>query len=86
MNYTLQRATNYDDEWWIYDPDLNKGPAGFDRTHEFVEDLKRKNLYTGAEFTEREVVAGDFLDRYVALCEQSAPLLEFLTRALGLRW
>jgi uncharacterized protein (TIGR02453 family) len=65
---------------------LKRPPAGFDRTHEFVEDLKRKNLYTGAEFTEREVVAGDFLDRYVALCEQSAPLLEFLTRALGLRW
>ena len=36
VNYTLQRATNYDDEWWIYDPDLNKGPAGFDRTHNFT--------------------------------------------------
>jgi uncharacterized protein (TIGR02453 family) len=65
---------------------LKRPPAGFDRTHEFVEDLKRKNLYTGAEFTEREVVAPDFLERYVALCEQSAPLLEFLTGALGLRW
>lgn len=65
---------------------LKRPPAGFDRTHEFVEDLKRKNLYTGAEFTEREVVAGGFLDRYVALCERSAPLLEFLTKALGLRW
>jgi hypothetical protein len=36
LNYTLQRATNYDDEWWIYEPDLNKGPAGFDRTHNFT--------------------------------------------------
>jgi len=36
VNYTLQRATNYDDDWWIYDPDLNKGPAGFDRTHNFT--------------------------------------------------
>ena len=36
MNYTLQRATNYDDDWWIFDPDLNKGPAGFDRTHNFT--------------------------------------------------
>src|SRR5580765_3688824 len=25
---------------------LKRPPAGFDRTHEFVEDLKRKNLYT----------------------------------------
>lgn len=65
---------------------LKRPPTGFDRTHQFVEDLKRKNLYTGAEFSERDVVASDFLDRYVDLCERSAPLLEFLTRALGLRW
>ncbi len=65
---------------------LKRAPAGFDRTHEFVEDLKRKNLYTGAEFSERDVVAADFLDRYVELCERSAPLLEFLTRGLSLRW
>ena len=36
LNYTLQRATNYDDDYWIYDPDLNKGPADFDRTHNFT--------------------------------------------------
>jgi len=65
---------------------LKRPPAGFDRTHEFIEDLKRKNLYTGAEFTERQVVASDFLDRYVDLCKRSAPLLEFLTKAIGLRW
>ena len=65
---------------------LKRPPAGFDRTHPFVEDLKRKNLYTGVEFTERQIVASDFLDRYVDLCERSAPLLEFLTKALGLRW
>jgi Carboxypeptidase regulatory-like domain/TonB dependent receptor-like, beta-barrel len=36
LNYTLQKAENYDDDWWIYDPDLNKGPADFDRTHNFT--------------------------------------------------
>jgi Carboxypeptidase regulatory-like domain/TonB dependent receptor-like, beta-barrel len=36
VNYTLQRATNYDDDYWIYDPNLNKGPADFDRTHNFT--------------------------------------------------
>ena len=36
VNYTLQKATNYDDDYWIYDPDLNKGPADFDRTHNFT--------------------------------------------------
>jgi uncharacterized protein (TIGR02453 family) len=65
---------------------LTRAPAGFDASHRFIEDLKRKDLYTMTEFTEREVVAGDFLDRYTGACERAAPLLEFLTKALGLRW
>jgi uncharacterized protein (TIGR02453 family) len=65
---------------------LTRPPAGFDPKHEFVEDLKRKNLYNLTEFTEDAVVADDFLDRYTNACARAAPLLEFLTKALGLRW
>ena len=65
---------------------LSRPPAGFDRDHRHVEDLKRKSLYAGSDFTEQQVIAPDFLDRYVEACERAAPLLEFLTRALGLRW
>lgn len=65
---------------------LKRCPAGFDPAHKFVEDLKRKDLYTLAEFTERDVIAVDFLDRYVEACEKAAPLLGFLTKGLGLRW
>jgi hypothetical protein len=36
LNYTLQRAEQEQDEYWIYDPELNKGPADFDRTHNFT--------------------------------------------------
>jgi uncharacterized protein (DUF2461 family) len=65
---------------------LTRPPKGFDPSHRFVEDLKRKDLYTLTEFAEGDAVAGDFLDRYTAACERAAPLVEFLTRALGLRW
>lgn len=65
---------------------LTRPPAGFDPSHRFIEDLKRKDMYTMTEFTERDAVAGDFLDRYTDACERAAPLLEFLTKALGLRW
>jgi uncharacterized protein (TIGR02453 family) len=65
---------------------LTRPPAGFDPAHRFIEDLKRKDLYTMTEFTERQAVAADFLDRYTDACERAAPLLEFLTKALGLRW
>jgi uncharacterized protein (TIGR02453 family) len=65
---------------------LSRGPAGFDPAHKFVEDLKRKDFYGGREFTEREVVSPGFLDAYVKCCREVAPLMEFLTKALELRW
>jgi uncharacterized protein (DUF2461 family) len=65
---------------------LARAPSGFEPTHRFIEDLKRKNLYTFTEFAETEALAPDFLDRYTDACERAAPLLAFLTKALGLRW
>ena len=65
---------------------LKRPPAGFDPSHKYIEDLKRKDLYVLDEFTERDVLSADFLDRYVETCERAAPLVEFLTKALGLRW
>jgi uncharacterized protein (TIGR02453 family) len=65
---------------------LKRAPAGFDAAHRFVEDLKRKDLYSLVEFGEDEVISPGFLDRYVACCERVAPLIEFQTKALGLRW
>ena len=51
-----------------------------------LDDLKRQNLYTLTEFTEADVIADDFLDRFTAACERAAPLVKFQTDALGLRW
>ena len=65
---------------------LKRAPAGFPSSHEHLEDLRRKNLYTLAEFTEAEVVADGFLDRFTEACERAAPLVKFQTMALGLRW
>ena len=48
--------------------------------------LERKDLYSLAEFSERDVVAAGFLDRYADACERAQPLMAFLTKALGLRW
>ncbi|HST20373.1 MAG TPA: TonB-dependent receptor, partial [Blastocatellia bacterium] len=35
-HYTLQRATNYDRDYFFIDRELNHGPSDFDRTHTFV--------------------------------------------------
>ena len=65
---------------------LKRAPAGFDPKQKYLEDLKRKNIYTLTEFTPADAVKNNFFDKYVESCERAAPLLEFLTKALGLRW
>ena len=65
---------------------LSRGPAGFDPGHKFITDLKRKDFYAGTEYSEREVTAPNFIDAYVEECKRVAPLMAFLSNALGLRW
>ncbi|HXT70127.1 MAG TPA: DUF2461 domain-containing protein [Vicinamibacterales bacterium] len=65
---------------------LKRAPAGFSASHEHIEDLRRQNLYALKDFTEADVVSGDFMERFVASCQEAAPLIEFETKALGLRW
>jgi uncharacterized protein (DUF2461 family) len=65
---------------------LTRSPAGFDPKHQFVEDLRLKDLYTLTSFTEKQVCRADFMNRYLEYCRAAAPLVAFLSRAMGLRW
>lgn len=65
---------------------LTRAPAGFDPNHQFVDDLRRKDLYTLTSFSEKEVCHPDFMDRFLAACREAAPLVAFQSKAMGLRW
>jgi len=65
---------------------LKRPPTGYEPTHRFIEDLKRKDIYTMLPFSEADVCKPDFLERYTAACRSAAPLVQFLTKALGLAW
>ena len=65
---------------------LQRPPKGYDPEHPFVNDLKRKSFVALTPFSNAQVCAGDFLDRYIATCREAAPLVRFLTKAAGLPW
>jgi uncharacterized protein (TIGR02453 family) len=65
---------------------FSRPPRGFDPDHKLIEDLKRKNFIASASFNERDACAPRFMDRFSEVCEASAPLMRFLTAALGLPW
>ena len=65
---------------------LKRPPRGFDPEHELIEDLKRKDFVSVSTTTERNACAPDFMDRFAKICRANAKYMEFLTRAVGLRW
>jgi uncharacterized protein (TIGR02453 family) len=65
---------------------LKRAPAGFSASHEHIDDLKRQNFFAMTKFTEDDVVANGFMDTFTAACERVAPLVQFQTKAMGLKW
>jgi len=57
---------------------LKRPPAGFDRDHPLIDELKRKDFIAVAGLTEAEVTAGDFLDRFLDLCAAATGFMRFL--------
>ena len=88
-----QRIVDEPDEWRrakagleIQGEQLKRGPAGFPLAHEHIDDLRRQQMYMLTELTEDEVVSEGFIDRFTEVCRRAAPIIEFQTKALGLRW
>lgn len=65
---------------------LKRPPKGYDKEHPLIEDLKRKDFVASTEFTLEQVCAPDFVDQYADVCKRGAPLMRFLTTAIGLAW
>jgi uncharacterized protein (TIGR02453 family) len=61
-------------------------PRGFDAAHPCIEDIKRKDFIIVAHLDEKQVCSPQWLRHYAELCEQSKPLMRFLTAALELPW
>jgi uncharacterized protein (TIGR02453 family) len=65
---------------------LKRVPAGFPADHPLAQDLKRKNYFVLEEYTQRDAGSATFIDRYLETCERTAPLMKFLSAALGQKW
>ncbi len=82
------------DEWrkvrgllnWDDSGKLSRPPRGFPCNHEFVEDLKLKDLGTAVDFSDKQVCSPRFLQIFAGACRTMAPLTRFLSGALGLKF
>lgn len=65
---------------------LQRPPRGFDPDHPFIDDLKRKDIVTFVEMSERATCGPKFLETVAGHVATSAPLVRFLCEALELDW
>jgi uncharacterized protein (TIGR02453 family) len=65
---------------------LSRPPRGYPCDHEFVEDLKLRNLGTALELSDKQVCSPKFMSIVSANCRKMSPLAAFLSGALGLEF
>jgi uncharacterized protein (TIGR02453 family) len=77
----VRRLVNWDDS-----DKLSRPPRGFPCDHEFVEDLKLKDLGTSVDLSDKQVTSPAFMNAVAGACRTMAPLARFLSSALGLKF
>lgn len=65
---------------------LTRLPRGFDPKHPFIEDIKMKDFVAHVPFTEEQICANGFVRDFANASRKMAPLVEFTTYALGLKF
>lgn len=65
---------------------LKRPPRGYDPDHPLIEDLKRKSFISAADLTQKQVMSDKLLSDLAREYKRRAPILEFLSNAVGLPW
>jgi uncharacterized protein (TIGR02453 family) len=74
-------------EWTVAEGErLKRPPAGYDKDHPLIEDVKRKSFAITSPLTQREVTGRGFLDLCEARAAGARPFMAFLCSALGVEY
>lgn len=77
----VRKLLNWDDA-----SKLSRPPRGFPCDHEFVEDLKLRDLRTAVDLSDKQVCSPSFMTAFVASCRKMVPVAAFLSGAVGLKF
>jgi uncharacterized protein (TIGR02453 family) len=65
---------------------LTRPPKGFPCDHPLIADLKRKDYVASVALTEKQICSAKLMRDFTAACKSMAPLVEFTTKALGVKY
>ena len=65
---------------------LKRPTQGFDPDHPMIEDLKRKSFTASKRLTDKQITGPDLMKSFIGACREIAPMMGFLSSAVGVRW
>jgi uncharacterized protein (TIGR02453 family) len=65
---------------------LTRPPKGFDPQHPHIEDIKRKDFVASVALSDEQICSPTLMKDYFGACKSMLPLVEFTTKALGLKF
>lgn len=77
----VRKLLNWDDA-----TKLSRPPRGFCSEHEFVDDLKLRDIGCWIEFSDKQACSSRFMTVFTEACRKMSPLAAFLSSAVGLRF
>lgn len=77
----VRKLLNWDDA-----SRLSRPPRGFPCDHEFVDDLKLRDLGTAVDLSDAQVCSPRFMATFTGACKKMSPVAGFLSSALGLQF
>ena len=74
-------------DWTVAEGEkLKCPPAGYDKEHPLIEDIKRKSFAITSPLSQREATSSGFLDLCEARAAAARPFMAFLCSALGVEY
>ena len=65
---------------------LSRPPKGFPGEHPLVNDLKRKSFIALIDLSEGQICGPKFMNEFTKASKKMAPLVEFLAKAVEVKW
>lgn len=65
---------------------LSRPPKGFDGDHEMIDYLKRRSFFAMKDYSARDAATADFVDEAAKTFAAAAPVMRFMTEAVGVEF
>lgn len=75
---SIVEAPAFEERFRLGGEALKRPPAGFDRDHPLIDDLKRKDFIAIADLSESDATAAGFLTRFLELCDDAGDFMRLL--------